>query len=231
MHKSQKITGGNAVFYKSIKLTTEIRSGYLFKSPPQKGLKTEKSWKRRYFVLYKISEQEHLLKYFRSPEEKDKPLGGIDLTLISLLHVSPEKHQRWNWVQKSFKCSPSCVLYIRAAERDYFLIGENREEVNGWFADLVEALKDRPQTCMSSQEVSNGQPTIEVTSNPISWKKKSAAVPFEVGPQCCMPCINLATPSKCLHPVGVVLSLMHLDGRHLSTAVLYDSICCDGFFL
>uniref|UniRef100_A0A4W6CDS5 Pleckstrin homology domain containing S1, tandem duplicate 2 n=1 Tax=Lates calcarifer TaxID=8187 RepID=A0A4W6CDS5_LATCA len=117
--------------FKSVKATEEIRSGYLFKSPPHNRLKTEKSWKKRYFVLFKISENEHQLKYFRSREEKDRPLGGIDLSHISLLHVSPQQHQKWAWIQKNFRCSPSCVLYLRALDRDYFLVGDNRSVI--WF--------------------------------------------------------------------------------------------------
>ncbi|XP_035528168.1 pleckstrin homology domain-containing family S member 1-like isoform X2 [Morone saxatilis] len=164
MHKSQKNAGGNAVFYRPAIITTEIRSGYLYKSPPPNRLNTEKSWKKRYFVLFKIGEQEHHLKYFRSPEEKEKPLGGIDLSHISMLYVNPENHPRWAWVQKCLKCSPSCVLYVRAAERDYFLIGDHSEEVDGWFDDLFDALKNRPHKFINSEEMSNGQPIIEQDS-------------------------------------------------------------------
>ncbi|KAM8837608.1 pleckstrin homology domain-containing family S member 1-like isoform 2-T2 [Spinachia spinachia] len=184
MMKSQKTAvnkGEIAVFYSPIGNTAEVRSGYLWKSPPQKRLKTEKSWKKRYFVLFKISEQEHLLKYFKSPEEKDMPVGGIDLSQISVLNVSPEKHQRWNWVEKTLKCSPSCAIHIRAAVRDYFLVADNSDEVNGWFADLYAALKNRPHRRLSPKEMSFDPPTVEVISYPLSRKKKPGDALLEAG--------------------------------------------------
>nr|XP_040032484.1 pleckstrin homology domain-containing family S member 1-like isoform X2 [Gasterosteus aculeatus aculeatus] len=171
MIKSQKntVNKGGTVFYRPVKNTAEVRSGYLFKSPPQKLVKTQK-WKRRYFVLFKIDEQEHLLKYFKSPEEKDSPLGAIDLSQISLLYKNPAKHGRWPWVEKVLKCSASCVFLIKAAEREYFLAADNSEEADGWFADLYEALKARPHQRMSS----------EVISYPILRIKTSAAAHPEV---------------------------------------------------
>lgn len=191
MHKPLKNMGGRAVFYKPVAGTTEIRSGYLYKSPPQNWLKAE-SWKRRFFVLFKISEQEHQLKYFRSPQEKDRPLGGIDLSHISLLNVNPQNHPRWGWVQKSLKCSPSCVLYIRAADRDYFLVGDSTEEVDGWFSDLFDALKNRPYKFVSAEDLSTGHQSIEKISRPIERRKSVSAVPDKE----VLKCRSMSDPSS-----------------------------------
>ncbi|XP_034050186.1 pleckstrin homology domain-containing family S member 1-like isoform X2 [Thalassophryne amazonica] len=177
MRKSQRISGGKAVFYKPVGGVTEIRSGYLYKSPPSKLLKTEKSWKQRYFVLFKVNEKQHLFKYFRSSATTEKPLGGIELSQITLLYVSPQTHKKWEWVEKNFKCSPSCVLYIKTAgpnARDYFLIGENSKEVDGWYSDLFEAMKSRPHKCFSSEEIFNGEQNIEIISRPLVRSNSSA---------------------------------------------------------
>uniref|UniRef100_A0AAZ1XQY3 PH domain-containing protein n=1 Tax=Oreochromis aureus TaxID=47969 RepID=A0AAZ1XQY3_OREAU len=158
--KNHKPVGGS-LFYTHHKTVTEVRAGYLHKSPPLKLITTEKAWKRRFFILFKLSDTEYQLRYFKSSEEKDKQAGEIDLSQVSLLHVSPQHHPKWNWIQKSFKCSPSCVLYIRATERDYFLVGENSDDVDGWFSDLFDAMKRRPHKISSSEEFPYKQATIE----------------------------------------------------------------------
>ncbi|XP_075884241.1 pleckstrin homology domain-containing family S member 1-like isoform X2 [Nelusetta ayraudi] len=165
MHKSLK--GGSAVFYKPVGVTTEIKSGFLLKSPPPKQFKTEKSWKRRYFVLYKIGEQGHQLKYCKSPEEKDKVNGEIDLLHISRMCVSPQDNSRWSWIQKTFKCSASCVLCIRAADRDFFLIGGDSSEIEGWFDVLFDALKTRPHNIAPAECMRSSQSGM-VISKPIN---------------------------------------------------------------
>ncbi|KAK0136763.1 Pleckstrin y domain-containing family S member 1 [Merluccius polli] len=105
---------------------TVVRTGYLLKSPPYSLLKRENSWKRRFFVLFKLNIHSYQLKYFISEEEKDKPLGEIDLTQATVMNVDPYNHPKWKWVQKNTQCSPSCVLSIKALGREYFLVGNKR---------------------------------------------------------------------------------------------------------
>uniref|UniRef100_A0A673IMY4 PH domain-containing protein n=1 Tax=Sinocyclocheilus rhinocerous TaxID=307959 RepID=A0A673IMY4_9TELE len=118
----------------------ELYTGYLLKSPPQ-----TKSWKRRFFVLSKTGE-DYQLTYHANNEKRNKPLGEIDISKISLLFTSPEAHQKWDWIQKQFKCSPSFVLFLKVDDdtpkqaREYFLIGENRDEVDGWLNALVKVM-------------------------------------------------------------------------------------------
>ncbi|XP_042623776.1 uncharacterized protein LOC109099974 [Cyprinus carpio] len=124
----------------------ELYTGYLLKSPPETALtKTTKSWKNRFFVLSKTGE-DYQLTYHEKHEKRDKPLGAIDISKISLLFTSPEAHQKWHWIQKNFKCSPSVVLFLKVEDdtpkqaREYFLIGENRDEVDGWLNALIKAM-------------------------------------------------------------------------------------------
>uniref|UniRef100_A0A8C1HTT1 Uncharacterized protein n=1 Tax=Cyprinus carpio carpio TaxID=630221 RepID=A0A8C1HTT1_CYPCA len=111
-----------STFFSEPAMVEELYTGYLLKSPAQ-----PKSWKRRCFVLSKTREDFYQLTYDANNETKE-----IDLSKISLLFIGPEAHQKWDWIQKNFKCSPSSVLFLKVEDdtlkhsRDYFLIGENR---------------------------------------------------------------------------------------------------------
>ncbi|XP_066521810.1 pleckstrin homology domain-containing family S member 1-like [Hoplias malabaricus] len=146
--------GGNSLFYKMEAPDTEVvQFGFLYKSPPHSLLtKSMKSWKRRYFVLSRIGGHSYELKYFKDNMKRDKPAGEIDLYQISLLFLDPETHRTWEWIQKNFRCSSSCVLYMRVLDRDYFLIGENSTEMEGWFNAIFAALKTRTNKALCPEE-------------------------------------------------------------------------------
>ncbi|XP_050979646.1 pleckstrin homology domain-containing family S member 1-like [Labeo rohita] len=164
---SNKNKTATAKFYSEPVTVEELYSGYLLKSPAQPALtKNTKSWKRRFFALSKTSEDAYQLTYHANNEKKDKPLGEIDLSKISLLFTGPEAHQKWDGIQKNFKCSPSSVLFLKVEEdtpkhsRDYFLIGENSDDVGGWLNALIKVLKTKK--CQDNRCRSESEPVISL---------------------------------------------------------------------
>ncbi|XP_060714117.1 uncharacterized protein LOC132838032 [Tachysurus vachellii] len=149
--KLKNSTSTNSRFYLVPANVEEVHSGYLHKSPSHTHFNFLKSWKRRYFVLSKTPGNLYELKFFRDKNKRDKPLGQINLYEVLLLFQHAESHPICSWIQRNFKCSASCVLYMRVPEREYFLVGENSDEVEGWFNAIFKALDTLPK----SEEIRN----------------------------------------------------------------------------
>ncbi|XP_058262342.1 pleckstrin homology domain-containing family S member 1-like [Hemibagrus wyckioides] len=154
----------------------ELCAGYLYKSPQASLFKLQKSWKRRYFVLLKKCEITCHLKYFKSEEMKNsEPIGAIDLSQVSSMFLNPEIHSMWKWVHENFRCSPSCVLFMKVADRDYFLIGETSLEIEKWFSALYEAMYNRPHKLFEPKEYGrirdiSAPPNSLKTDQRVEWK-------------------------------------------------------------
>ncbi|GAA6110300.1 pleckstrin homology domain-containing family S member 1-like [Tachysurus ichikawai] len=154
----------------------ELCAGYLYKSPKESQFKIQKSWKRRYFVLVKKNKTTCHLDYFKSEEmKKSEPLGAIDLSQVSWMFLNPENHSMWKWVHENFRCSPSCVLFMKVADRDYFLIGETSSEIEGWFSALYEAMHNRPHKQLELTEARgirdiSAPPYSVITDQRVEWK-------------------------------------------------------------
>ncbi|XP_066521811.1 pleckstrin homology domain-containing family S member 1-like [Hoplias malabaricus] len=130
----------------------ELCSGYLYKSPPENQIRLQKSWKRRFFIL-KNSKASFQLEYYKNKEKtKTEPLGAIALSQVSLMLLRPESHPMWKWVHQNFRCSATCVLFMKVADRDYFFIGEDSWEVEKWFRALFDALNHRPHRLLDPED-------------------------------------------------------------------------------
>ncbi|CAM4710759.1 unnamed protein product [Leuciscus chuanchicus] len=154
-------------------MVEELYTGYLHKSPAQPALlKTFKSWKRRFFVLSKTGEDAYYLTYYTNNEKRDKPLGKIDISKIILMFTGLETHQMRDWIQKHFKCPPSSVLFLRVEDntqktsRDYFLIGENSGDVDGWCKALKIETSDKQRHTFDTLEDSRFRSDLEKCPEP-----------------------------------------------------------------
>uniref|UniRef100_A0A672KVT0 PH domain-containing protein n=1 Tax=Sinocyclocheilus grahami TaxID=75366 RepID=A0A672KVT0_SINGR len=167
------------------------------------------SWKRRFFVLSKMGE-DYQLTYHANNETKE-----IDLSKISLLRIGPEAHQKWDWIQKNFKCSPSSVLFLKVEDdtpkhsRDYFLIGENR------FATIIYTIFLIAITTMKI-------PVIEHKDEKDEMQDESAEDMFEGTFPLNWPKINNLHCIKCSHCCVFILFLSSVsDCRMIQDSCLF----------
>ncbi|XP_057215401.1 pleckstrin homology domain-containing family S member 1-like isoform X1 [Triplophysa rosa] len=174
MFTKHRSTAPTAKFYNNNEppKVEELYSGYLHKSPALSGITKGlgKTWRRRFFVLYKKDENTYYLAYYRNNEKREKPLRKIDLSKVTLICTCPEEHQMWDWIQKNFKCLSASVLFLRVEDfmpkcaREYFLIGENSEEVGKWEKELLKAIR----TLGNKVRVTYGSPQKDIRGRAIS---------------------------------------------------------------
>ncbi|XP_040598347.1 pleckstrin homology domain-containing family S member 1 isoform X2 [Mesocricetus auratus] len=103
------------------------KQDYFIKSPPPQLFFSAASWKKRLFILSQRGGKGLSLSYYKDHQHR----GSIELdrTIIEVGINSQEKMQS---VQKMFKCHPEEVMSIRTVNRDYFLIGHDREKIKDW---------------------------------------------------------------------------------------------------
>ncbi|XP_060795920.1 pleckstrin homology domain-containing family S member 1-like isoform X4 [Neoarius graeffei] len=154
--KLKKSANPASRFYEVPANTEVVRCGYMYKSPSQNLLsRSLKSWKRRFFVLSKMPINHYELKFFKDESRREKPLGQIQLYQVSLFFRHADSHPIWPWIQRNFRCSASCVLYMRVQEREYFLIGENSCEMDSWFDAIFKALNTPCASQPDSEDIRN----------------------------------------------------------------------------
>ncbi|XP_051529809.1 pleckstrin homology domain-containing family S member 1 [Myxocyprinus asiaticus] len=162
----------------------EVCAGFLYKSPPPGLTRIMKSWKHRFFVLAKTSDGTHELRYYKTID-RDRPIKSIEVSTITLLYTRPEVHPAFEWICKSFKCSPASVLFMKVddpadkSQREYIFIGENSEEIDRWFNALFGALKHTKTVTESQLTKQNFSDTEQVThKHPVHKSKDDYRPPL-----------------------------------------------------
>ncbi|XP_069467961.1 pleckstrin homology domain-containing family S member 1 isoform X2 [Ambystoma mexicanum] len=121
-----------------------IKHGFLTKSPPGELFSKQSSWKRRYFLLVKLSRNSYTLQYYASQNLKNPQKGEIKLEKVLGVHntiINPDKLAA---VQKMFKCVGDQIICISTKKREYYLIGDEISQVKEWFDAILKAWEETP---------------------------------------------------------------------------------------
>ncbi|XP_059029110.1 pleckstrin homology domain-containing family S member 1 isoform X1 [Mustela lutreola] len=123
--RPQKSPGKPLAFYYENEV---CKQDYFIKSPPPQLFFSASSWKRRYFILSKSGERSLRLSYYKDQHRR----GSIEIDRNSSVEVGIHGQEKMQSVQKMFKCLPDEVMSIRTTNREYFLIGQDREKIKDW---------------------------------------------------------------------------------------------------
>lgn len=103
------------------------RQDFFIKSPPTQLFSSPASWKKRFFVLSKSGES-YRLAYYKDHHHR----GAIEIDGNSSVEIGIRNQEKMEAVQKMFKCQPTEVMSIRTTQREFFLIGHDREKIKDW---------------------------------------------------------------------------------------------------
>ncbi|XP_007469681.1 PREDICTED: pleckstrin homology domain-containing family S member 1 [Lipotes vexillifer] len=127
--KPQKSSGKQFTSYYESEV---CKQDYFIKSPPPQLFFSATSWKKRLFILSKSGGKGFNLSYYKDHHHR----GSIEINQSSSVEVGIGNHEKMQSVWKMFKCHHDEVMSIRATNREYFLIGYDREKIKDWVSFL-----------------------------------------------------------------------------------------------
>ncbi|XP_063290911.1 pleckstrin homology domain-containing family S member 1-like [Pelobates fuscus] len=116
-----------------------LKRGLLTKSPGLRMLRNLSSWKARIFKLCKTPDNKYLLNYYVS-NASDKAKGCINMSEVKAVEKGLKVLEKIRVVLDMFiNFEPENVIYIKYGKRDFYLIDENKKEIEEWFNCISQA--------------------------------------------------------------------------------------------
>ncbi|XP_007173179.1 pleckstrin homology domain-containing family S member 1 isoform X2 [Balaenoptera acutorostrata] len=178
--KPQKSSGKQLTLYYENEV---CKQDYFIKSPPPQLFFSAASWKKRLFILSKSGEKGFSLSYYKDHHHR----GSVEIDRNSSVEVGISNHEKMQSVQKMFRCHPEEVMSIRTTNREYFLIGYDREKIKDWvsfLSSLCRNIKAAHQNTEEKLSLGDRRPS----SDPIPLR----------GPSCTPEAVSTTTTRKSL---------------------------------
>lgn len=143
--KPQKSSGKQFTFYDENEV---CKQDYFIKSPPPQLFFSASSWKKRFFILSKSGRRSLHLSYYKDQHRR----GSIEIDRNSSVEVGISSHEKMQSVHKMFKCHADEVISIRTTNREYFLIGHDREKIKDWVSFMSSFCWDVKAACQNTEK-------------------------------------------------------------------------------